>query len=322
LCKTSELQHAQGPCSTKVSIGNIYRIVWAVVTSESGQLWRKCFSRPPLQTHREMTDSTMVATTRAPYAAVIFGWWGSGPRSLQRYEDLHKGLGAVQVVSLTCSTDEMLDPKKARPALLKADVAFTGSMPVVVHVFSNGGMILYRQFFRERPEVCSKVSAVVFDSTPGSLTISAFIGAATATAPAIVRHATTFLPLGAVAILYKLVGRRPKVWVAIALLMLVGWLKQRKRNSEYFEMCASDPVVAPSLFLYSSSDRLVDFRVVERLVAERRRRITSKDESIATQHVRARRWENTAHVAHCKAKPSEYRGEVEILLQDALVERK
>eukprot|EP00747_Dinoflagellata_sp_TGD_P221375 gnl/TRDRNA2_/TRDRNA2_93215_c0_seq2.p1 gnl/TRDRNA2_/TRDRNA2_93215_c0~~gnl/TRDRNA2_/TRDRNA2_93215_c0_seq2.p1 ORF type:complete len:207 (+),score=23.76 gnl/TRDRNA2_/TRDRNA2_93215_c0_seq2:151-771(+) len=201
----------------------------------------------------------------------------------------------------------MLSSVWSREAIRKAKTAIdSSSSPVVVHIFSNGGNMLYHRLFDSHPSLHTRVRAAIFDSTPGSLNFASGFGAIYANSSRPLLLVTVPLVLYLLVVLVRLFRRKPlSTSIASALLVSFSW----KNDRSYFERCLSDSLAAPSLYLYSKSDRLVDYQVVERLIAGRRKR----DQAV----VCAKCWEDSPHVAHCKTYPGEYRAAVEGLLRSS-----
>lgn len=268
-----------------------------------------------------MERFTATTLVREPYAVVIFGWLGSTVEKLQVYDRMHRELGATLVVIIMCSVAELLDPEFVRAAV-DANLEGYSNHPLVAHVFGNGGMLLYRRVFVDWPVAASSLTAVVFDSTPGKwFTLATLIGFSKSAEKSLTHRAFALVPLAflAAVLLRSLVRRRLRAWLITMVPILIVWLAQRRLNARYYWYCVNDPVRAPALYLYSRKDALVNACVVERIVAERRRLVkkgffSSLSRAIAENHVRARSWEDTAHVAHYDAHPEEYRREVESLL--------
>jgi hypothetical protein len=267
---------------------------------------------------------------RQPHAAFIFGALGSTAQQLECYDQLHRELGAALVVTIPCSMGPILDPKFVRSAVEANLQEHPEHAPVVAHVFGNGGMLLYRHVFVGRPCIASRVSAVIFDSTPGKwFTLSTFFGFSKSSEKPLLQRVGALLPLAGVVIgiLRSLVKRRASTWISTFLSFLAGWWAQRYINAVYFKLCMDDPVPAPALYLYSSGDALVESTAIEHIVAERRRLVRkglvgSLAGAVAVKHMRARCWKDSSHVGHFAAHPEEYRREVAGLLRDALPHQK
>lgn len=257
------------------------------------------------------------------YRALIFGWWGSTVRNLNRYERLHRDLGATAIEMVPCKSMDMSKnaklPRIAQQAA-KACLESPGGarLPIVIHVFSNGGMVQYLNFFKNHPELRSDVAAAIFDSTPGYLDLNTFIGALSANIPALRMIKPAFSALSAVgAVLLVRLWRRNRnrayrVVAVMAALVALHMRSTRRTNHVYFQRCLKDPCAVPSLYLFSSVDKLVDYRVVERLAHERR-----LEHSIAPKPL-VLRWDDSPHVAHAKAHPVEYKAAMEDLLRSVL----
>lgn len=256
------------------------------------------------------------------YRALVFGWWGSTARSLNRYERLHQDLGATAVETVPCKSMDMSKNAKLPRGAQSAAQACLGTpdgarLPIVVHVFSNGGMVQYLNFFKSHPELRSDVAAAIFDSTPGLLDLNTFIGALSANVPAfklVKPVCSVLLVAGAVRLvqMWRVNAKRAyRILAVLAMLVALHTRNTNKTNHSYFQRCLKEPCASPSLYVFSSSDKLVDHRVVARLAHER-----GLEHSSAPKPV-TKRWDDSPHVAHAKAHPEEYKAALEDLLRAA-----
>lgn len=231
------------------------------------------------------------------YKALVLGWWGSAERALQRFVALHKESGALDVVVLTTSTGSLLRPQRA---LQEALAAFEGGDPVVVHVFSNGGMLLYLQLLDTHPELRSRIAGAIFDSTPGRFDLWTLLGAIKANVDTNVQTAIDAGSMLLIFLALRLARKRPAL--ALVLLGLYEALTWRV-NRLYHLGCVEAAKGAASLFLFSAVDHLVNHWVVEA--------ISDKVKAAnPTGLVQLKKWEDTNHVAHFKGRPEEYQAEV------------
>lgn len=265
-----------------------------------------------------------------PYIAIIFGWLGSTVDKLKVYDRLHRELGATLVVIIMCSLAELMDPEFVRRGVDTNLACYEKSSRVIVHVFGNGGMLLYHQVFVDHPTLASRVTAVIFDSTPGKwFTPKAFLGVSKSTEKPVLQRMLALLPLSvSVAVLLRvLLRRQPRVVLTTTFPLLLAWWAQCRFNSIYFNYCVHDPVSAPALFLYSSKDSVVNSSVIEHIVGERRQRLkkgilSSLARAVSEHYVRARCWKDSSHVAHYEAHPVEYRQELKSLMKEVLPSHK
>lgn len=257
------------------------------------------------------------------YRALIFGWWGSTARNLNRYVRLHQDLGATAIEMVPCKSMDMSKtaklPRIAQQAA-KACLELPGGarLPIVLHVFSNGGMVQYLNFFKSHPELRSDVAAAIFDSTPGYLDLNTLIGALSANIPAlrVIKPVCSALVAVGAVLLVRLWRRNRKRafrnFAVMAVLVALHRRSTRRTNHDYFQRCLQDPCAAPSLYLFSSVDKLVDYRVVERLAHERGLVLSRSPKPLML------RWDDSPHVAHAKSHPEEYKAAMEDLLRSVL----
>lgn len=256
----------------------------------------------------------MESKKASQHRALILGFWGSSSRSLYRYETLHTQLGAEKVVVIPCSTDTMMGRGKdgwdasLKMTQLFQDLEETDSR-VVVHLFSNGGLFIYLRFFERNPRYRTNVAAVVFDSTPGYLNFITGTNAVLANHPEWkpIAYGVAFLAFAS--LLRKLwKSTRPlQHSLLLTMLYLIASAWSAHRDRQYHNRVIADPMTAPSLYIYSKADRLVDYRVVEKVY---------KGRSAFKPMIKC--FEDSHHVAHCKTHTEAYAAAVQQLLKVAL----
>ncbi len=156
--------------------------------------------------------------------------------------------------------------------------------PIVFHVFSNGGCMLYRNIIdvlHSEPRFCDLlVIGTIFDSAPApndwATGVRAFM--ASLNVNRFIRYALGFL-----LVLY-LFG----VWLFTKTISLFGYTRSLP-YADFWTAMESDPSRWPQMFLYSKEDKLVPYKNIQQL-AEHRQYLGVE--------VLQQLWDDSAHVMH------------------------
>lgn len=261
---------------------------------------------------------------------ILAGWLGCKPRSLRRYQQFYDRLGwqtlsvvaAPSMVVKQClgSKESELKipkdwPKSAKSAATSmTDLAWSvwglscqrRPPSIVVHVFSNGGCLLWEQMklvldadFQDGwskqtlADLETKVVGVVFDSCPSERFTE--IGKALNYCSAKEQIAATWqggwdfwtLPL------------RQSVRT-----------RMQKRGDEYFERLKQDDSGTPQLYLCSENDDLAPIENIRDLVRSRKEKV---GDDMVWIHV----WKDSPHCAHLRTDPRTYETILESFLLKA-----
>nr|KAG5714105.1 hypothetical protein BaRGS_020433 [Batillaria attramentaria] len=164
--------------------------------------------------------------------------------------------------------------------------------PIILHIFSNGGTMVYSHLstLLNSPDSgfyqALSVRGVIFDSAPGKSrvlnAVKAFMG--TIQTNWILRYI-----LGFCLLVYMFITR-------FLLTLLPCGVKAGKGFQLYDSIC-EDPTKCPQLFLYSKADRVIMAEDVEEVVTRR------KEKGV---DVKSLCWEDSPHVAHFRAHPEVY----------------
>ena len=165
--------------------------------------------------------------------------------------------------------------------------------PVLFHVFSNGGGVLYHYASQlvATKDVFHNINVIgsVFDSCPALRSI----------VTGLKTYFTNYHPKNRfmkclmmyLCIMFMIISQ---TWRDITRLFAVdtGAAKQR-----YWEAMCEDPNKWPHLYLFSVKDRIVHFSDIKRIITHRKAKGID---------VHFKMWEKSPHVAHLKYYPKEY----------------
>ncbi len=186
----------------------------------------------------------------------------------------------------------MLRPiaKKILDILLERNLT---KLPVMFHVFSNGGGVLYRyvsELVRTNEKYhCINVTGAIFDSCPAPRSIvTGLKGIFANFHPK--NKCLKFLMMW-LCVTFMIVSRQ---WRDITRLLGIDTEAAKQR---YWEAMRDDPNHWPQMYLYSLTDRVVHYTDIARMINERRARGV---------RVHARLWERSPHVSHLRFHPQEY----------------
>ena len=166
------------------------------------------------------------------------------------------------------------------------------SNPMIFHVFSNGGCMVYAHLTTlissAKSEYYQKLSVrgIIFDSTPGKRRILQAVRAFMNMLPysVIIRYL-----LGMCLLVYLVVTRV----VMLLLPVSIGTAK----GFTLYDTISEDPAQCPQLFLYSKADSVILAEDVAEMIAAR------KAKGVTVKSVC---WEDSHHVAHFRAHPEVY----------------
>ena len=169
------------------------------------------------------------------------------------------------------------------------------SQPVIFHVFSNGGGMVYRHISEilhgigpdstqaQQDMECFRdivVIGTIFDSCPGQRNIFVAVKAFMLSMP----ESNAFVRYTAGARLFLFIIFKSMISFFWRSIFLMG-----KNRHNYFVGIQNDPAKWPCLYLYSRSDKLIDYNVVDKMIAKK----LSQGVDVSSMC-----WQNSAHVAH------------------------
>eukprot|EP01062_Namystynia_karyoxenos_P030765 TRINITY_DN22907_c0_g1_i1.p1 TRINITY_DN22907_c0_g1~~TRINITY_DN22907_c0_g1_i1.p1 ORF type:complete len:320 (+),score=71.14 TRINITY_DN22907_c0_g1_i1:69-962(+) len=275
-----------------------------------------------------MAELTVRRTDRpAVGLCVLCGWWGAQTKQVQKYEDIYlaEGFDVVHTVALRDHQDVLIMPLRFRGVARRLCAWLcerrneVGEQPLVVQVMSNGGGLLYWALMPLLKENGLKVSALIFDSSPGWLNLKSGSRASIANVPVPWRGAARLAVVALFArVLFVILmilrrgfatRRRAVRGLLVASAAGLGIAVQAVSDSRYQHALANDPARAPTLFLYSADDAMIDPACVEQLAAARQR---------LGVRVKLQRWEQSEHVLHLRHHPEQYIATLRRFLTDSL----
>lgn len=226
---------------------------------------------------------------------VMLGWMGSTPKHVDKYAALYlrESVGA-DVVAVCAPIKAMFGSARRKAELCSRILGAVGELadassasagagaaprPLLVHLFSNGGVSLYRclapQLLAHRARTATyNYIGTVWDSAPGYMTIASGVRAFSA---------AIGLPQWLVCLLML-------PWFLCS--CCVGESPERNWNA-----LLHDPIMLPSLYLFSDADNLISSVYIEQLIAVRRR---------AGVEITERKFANSPHVQHLRSSPEGY----------------
>ncbi|NXY82854.1 TM53B protein, partial [Alcedo cyanopectus] len=226
---------------------------------------------------------------------ILLGWAGCQDKYLAKYSAIYSQKGCT-VIRYTAPWrmvffSETFGIRSLRtPARQLLELLFEHSMetrPLLFHVFSNGGAMLYRHILEalstHRPFHTLRVAGTIFDSAPGRRNLKGALRALAtvlASTNALLRFCLLLAFAGA----------------AVALRILLYPLT-RLLHPSHFDALLAAPSRWPELYLYSQADAIINAAEVRRM-AEARRRLGVP--------VKAIDFWDSAHVSHMRVYPTYY----------------
>jgi len=249
--------------------------------------------------------------------AFVFGWSLASPKIVEKFSQIYLEQGFCVV---SCTNDTVFNLHFPRPIvrdrvrklLLLLEPLFqsqSGDHVAVVHVLSNGGLNTYLHFLDtiqpngEFQHWADRLRCAVFDSAPADWEY--FLSAREATG------------LGGLLALAGLPQRGVFVFLLRQLLWLIGVTHRlgfvrfmTPEQAGHERLLAPSTPKPPTLFIYSTTDALTDYRLVE---------IWCKRMEGAGTLCTLKLFEGTQHLGHLRAHPKLYRALVTDFLADAQV---
>ncbi|XP_018429244.1 PREDICTED: transmembrane protein 53 [Nanorana parkeri] len=227
---------------------------------------------------------------------ILLGWAGCKEQHLDKYSNFYRKQGCI-VLSHTAAWRTVFfaesfglrylreEAKKLLGILYDYEIEVN---PVMFHVFSNGGFMLYRymtELLHSDPKMRQlHVVGTTFDSAPGNRNVYGSVQALNA----ILRPGTAwplrFPLLAAFAIM-------------VFLLRIVLYPLTRFLHENHYDAMKRDPSLWPQLYLYSRADRIVSHKDVEGMVTARRQR------HLPTESLD---FQKSEHVSHYRRYPEKY----------------
>ncbi|XP_053100309.1 transmembrane protein 53 [Hemicordylus capensis] len=230
---------------------------------------------------------------------ILLGWAGCKDRYLAKYSTIYLKKGCI-VIRYTAPWrlvffSESLGIKSLQNLAKKLlEVLFDFKMetkPLLFHVFSNGGVMLYRyivellhthQQFQQL-----KVVGTVFDSAPGRKNLRGAL-----------RALSVVLESTNVCVKYLLLLT---FGVLVVTLRIILYPLSRFLNETHYDAMLKQPCSWPELYLYSKADAVIQASDVEKMIEARQhnRVLVKAVDFVDSAHVGHLRAYPTLYVAHC-----------------------
>jgi hypothetical protein len=206
-------------------------------------------------------ESALPSNTKEPDLILLVGWMEASPRHLSKYsagyEDLYPA-ASIAVIT-TVATDTALSTDAMNAKRLKPVLEILYGLPegskVLLHMFSNGGAFTAGDIaveYKKRKGMTLPIASMILDSSPGKGTFAATVRAFAVGLPknpVLNFLGTTMLKVAWVLIVlgYFVQGR----------VDIVENTRRRLNDKTLFD------VDTPRMYIYSVSDIMVDWKMVE-----------------------------------------------------------
>ncbi|XP_064415728.1 transmembrane protein 53 [Latimeria chalumnae] len=227
---------------------------------------------------------------------ILLGWGGCTDKLLAKYGAIYLKQGCITLRYIapwkTVFFSEALGRKKLWPVAQKVlELLFdyeVDSHPILFHVFSNGGFMLYRYIVellhREPAFHTFRVVGSIFDSAPGDKNVLGAIQALSLILTPSTNTVLRYLILAAFAVL-------------VLFLRILLYPATRRFNENHYDAMKKDPSRWPQLYLYSKADQVIRSRDVERMLKLR------QEQGVLVEAVD---FASSEHVSHFRRFPKEY----------------
>ncbi|NXD14191.1 TM53B protein, partial [Nothocercus nigrocapillus] len=238
---------------------------------------------------------------------ILLGWAGCQDRHLAKYSAIYSQRGCA-IIRYTAPWRmvffmESFGIKSLQtPARKLLELLFDYSMenrPVLFHVFSNGGVMLYRYILEavhtEQPFKSLRVVGTIFDSAPGRRNLRGAL-----------RALETVLVSANVLLKYFLLFSFATTAVVMRIIL---YPLTRFMHETHYDALLKAPSRWPELYLYSQADAIIKASDVEQMADARQRLGVS---------ARAVDFSDSAHVSHLRAYPTSYSNLCRTFLSDCV----
>ncbi|XP_038650160.1 transmembrane protein 53 [Scyliorhinus canicula] len=239
---------------------------------------------------------------------ILFGWAGCQDKHLAKYSSIYKDQGCIALryispwrqIFFPGTFDRNLHYTARKLLDLLFDIGIE-EHPILFHVFSNGGCMLYRHIVEL---LCNKtetyfnklnVVGTIFDSAPGNRNLQ-----------------------GGIRALYTVLGSSTNVFVkciAIPAFILFVFLKvvlypvTQFISLSCYDALKVDPSRWPQLFFYSKSDKIIPYKDIETMIKVRK---------LLDIQVQSVDFNTSQHVSHFREFPDEYSAKCIGFLKDCV----
>ncbi|NWW95484.1 TM53B protein, partial [Rhynochetos jubatus] len=238
---------------------------------------------------------------------ILLGWAGCQDKYLAKYSAIYSQKGCTVIrytapwrmvfFSETFGIRSLQTPaKRLLELLFEYNVE---NRPVLFHVFSNGGVMLYRYIVEllhaHKPYKSLRVVGVIFDSAPGRRNLSGGL-----------RALGTVLVSTNVLLKYSLLLAFA---VAAVMLRILLYPLTRFIHESHYGALLKAPSRWPELYLYSQADAIIKASEVKYMADERQRLGVS---------VKVVDFSDSGHVSHMRVYPTYYSNLCTLFLSDCV----
>ncbi|KAM8930097.1 transmembrane protein 53 [Pelodytes ibericus] len=227
---------------------------------------------------------------------ILLGWGGCKDQHLAKYSNIYHSQGCI-VIRYTASWSTVFitesfglsnlrqEAKKLLELLFDYEIE---KCPLLFHVFSNGGFMLYRYIVEllhsHRQLSKLRVVGTVFDSSPGNRNVRGSVRALNAILKPTTNTVLRILALAAFTLL-------------VVVLRIILYPVTRLFHENHYDALINDVSPWPQLYLYSRGDPIISYLDVEHMISVRRK-----------QHlpVKSCDFDTSAHVCHYRQYSQRY----------------
>ncbi|NWW75178.1 TM53B protein, partial [Climacteris rufus] len=227
---------------------------------------------------------------------ILLGWAGCQDKYLAKYSAIYsqKGCAVIRYTApwrmiFFAETFGIRSLQTPARRLLELLFAYrVEHRPVLFHVFSNGGVMLYRYIIEalhtHKPFKELRVAGTIFDSAPGRRNLRGGL-----------RALATVLVSTNVLLKYFLLFAFATAAVVLRILL---YPLTRFLHESHYDVLLRAPSRWPELYLYSQADAIISASEVERMAGARQQ---------LGVPVKAVDFSDSAHVSHMRLYPARYR---------------
>ncbi|KAG8436996.1 hypothetical protein GDO86_007907 [Hymenochirus boettgeri] len=227
---------------------------------------------------------------------ILLGWGGCKDQYLAKYSSIYHNQGCIvlrytaawKAVFITESFGFSSLREEAKKLLELVFEYEVEKNPVLFHVFSNGGFMLYR-YIAELLHSHSKISKLhvvgtIFDSAPGNRNVCGSVRAL----DTVLRPSTN--------VVFRLLVLGAFAFMVIVLRILL-YPVTRLFHENHYDAMKKDSSRWPQLYIYSQSDTIISYLDVEGMIVARRKRCLPTESVV---------FGNSEHVCHFRRFPKRY----------------
>uniref|UniRef100_T1J1M2 Transmembrane protein 53 n=1 Tax=Strigamia maritima TaxID=126957 RepID=T1J1M2_STRMM len=266
---------------------------------------------PRTASSQENDDFVYVGWDDKEPVVVLLGWSGCRDRDLAKYSALYELKGLLTCITIRyvpAPRDVFLNPSKFQRVALKLLELITDlnleEHPILFHMFSNGGCMVYRyisKFIYSDADLTLQVRGCVFDSGPAITTV---VGTTSAISESIRGSRFYRMAFSVFTFLYL------SLYGIVEYIASLIWSQQREAFCiGLWEDLSRDRLTCPQLFFFSRADKICGNESIEKFIVIRKK-LGIDAVSVC--------WDDSAHVRHYVTHPDVYADQLHAFL-DACV---